>query len=158
MSLFSSISVDDSQWPLLLVRFEGLPSRQHFEEYLARRTDYLERRAPHVVLLDTLRAWPAPGELRVREAEWLQQHEARLRELLLGTAYFITSAPMRLALSLLLHRRPLPSPYLVVSSLKEGVEWAATRCEQAGLGPDAWRIRHHFSLGSDSGLGDGMAR
>jgi hypothetical protein len=148
MSLFSSISVDDSQWPLLLVRLEGAPSRQQFEEYLDRRTAYLERGAPHVLLFDTLQAWPASGELRVREAEWIQQHEAVLRELLFGTAFLITSAPVRLALSLLLHRKPLPYPYLVVSTLKEGVAWAAARCEQAGLGPDAWRIRHHFGLGA----------
>ena len=158
MSLFSSINVDDSQWPLLLVRFEGMTSRQHFEEYLARRTAYLERQAPHVVLFDTLRAWPASEELRIREAEWLQQHEARLRELMLGTAYFITSPPMRLALSLLLHRKPLPSPYLVVSSLKEGVAWAAARCEQAGLGPDAWRIRHHFGVGAGAMMEDELGR
>jgi hypothetical protein len=158
MSLFSSIIVDDSQWPLLLVRFEGLPSRQQFEEYLARRTECVERQAPHVVLLDTLRAWPATAELRAREAEWLQEHEPLLRELLLGTAYFITSPPMRLSLSLLLHRKTLPSPYLVVSSLKEGVEWAAARCEEAGLVPEAWRIRHHFGLGAGALMGDELGR
>ncbi len=47
-----SITFDDSLWPLLLSRFQGVVSDAQYEEYLSRGLAYLQRGELYVSVLD----------------------------------------------------------------------------------------------------------
>ena len=144
----ASITFDDSLWPLLISRFHGGVSDSQYEEYLSRGAAYLQRGELYVSVLDMgVLAMPTTAQ-RQRQAEWLQEHEALMREQLLGCALIITSPFIRLALSAVFHIKPMPTPYVTVHDMAEGLKWATTRLEEAGLTEAAGRIRHHFDLRS----------
>jgi hypothetical protein len=85
-------------------------------------------------------------EQRQRQAAWLQEHEALMRERLLGCALVITSPFIRLAVSVVLHLKPLPVPFVIVPDRVSGVRWVTGRLDEAGFHEQAERIRHHFGL------------
>lgn len=143
----ASITFDDSLWPLLLSRFEGAASDEQYEEYLARGTDYLLRGDRYVSVLDMVRLSVPTASQRHRQAEWLKRNEALLGQRFMGCALVITSPFVRVALSTVLHLRPLPSPYTVAANLGQGVTWATNLLEKEGFTEAAERIRlqvpHH---------------
>lgn len=135
------ISVDDTHWPLLVIRHTGVPQPEDLEAYLARLDALLHRPERRVVLMDSRQGGLASPELRQRQVQWLADNERLLRDKLLGTAYIVTSPFIRLALSIALHIKPPPGLYLVTPSLQEAVQWAAERFEEAGLPAEAARVR-----------------
>jgi hypothetical protein len=142
----SPIIVDDSLWPLIIVRFERDPSAQEFAEYLARRSMYLERPEQTVSILDASRVRTGTAEQRQLQAEWIKRNAALLRQRSLGSAHIISSPVIRLVTSLILHVQPIPTPHIVVSGMNEAVAWALKRLEGAGDTLAAERVRHHFGL------------
>lgn len=141
-----SITFDDSLWPLLISRFHGAATDSEYETYLSRGTAYLRRGELYVSVLDMGRLVVPSAAQRQRQAEWLQEHERLLREQFLGAALVITSPFIRLALSTVLHLRPMPMPYVTVYDVSGGLKWAVTRLEEAGLSGSAERIRRHLGL------------
>jgi hypothetical protein len=147
MSPTHDIQWDDSQWPLLVVRFLGVPTTPQVEANLARQTAILERGERHAILYDASgMTGVGPAEQRHLQAAWLKQHDARLRELVLGVAFVIHSPVVRLAVSIVMHLRPMPSPYVMAATQGEAVAWAADRLEQDGQEAAARRVREHFAL------------
>lgn len=141
-----SITFDDSLWPLLISRFHGTATDSEYEAYLAQGTAYLQRGELYVSVLDMGRLVVPTAAQRQRQAEWLQEHDSLLREQFLGAALVITSPFLRLALSTVLHLKPMPMPYVTVYDVPGGLKWAVTRLVEAGLTRSAERIRHHFGL------------
>lgn len=142
----ASITFDDSLWPLLLSRFQGEATDSEYEEYLARGTAYLRRGELYVSVLDMGQLTMPTAAQRQRQAEWLQENEVHMREQFLGCALVITSPFLRLALSTVLHLKPLPTPYVTVHEVAGGLKWAVTRLEEVGLISAAGRVRRHFGL------------
>lgn len=128
------ISFDDSQWPLLTVTFSGTSSSQVFDAYLSRMSAYLNRGEKYLALLDTRAETAAPTmEQRQRQVQWIQRHEAALRQYSLGTAFVITSPFIRLALNIMHQLKPLPCPHTIVGDLQSARDWAAGRFRAAGV-------------------------
>ncbi|HEX8440718.1 hypothetical protein [Archangium sp.] len=152
----ASITFDDSLWPLLISRFEGVASDAQYEEYLARGTAYLQRGERYVSVLDMGRLAVPTAAQRQRQAEWLKAHETLMHELLLGGALVITSPFVRFALSTILHLKPMPMPYVVVPDVAMGLGWAVARLEEAGIHEAVGRIRHH--VGEQPPLGRVLSR
>jgi hypothetical protein len=101
----------------------------------------LERREQYVSVFD-LRSTVLPsGEQRQKQTLWMREHEPFLREYLLGTAFGVSSPLLRLTLSLLFHIAPTPAPYVVVSTVDEGVTREVARLKQSGLSAQAEHIR-----------------
>jgi hypothetical protein len=148
MKPLAPISVDDSLWPLVIVRMVGTSSPAEFEAYLEKRLEFLRRGQPHLHLVevDTSRNCPLPPEQRQRLVKWMAQHEEAIRQRLLGLAYATDSAQVRLTLSLIFHSKAPTYPYVVVPNLALGGAWAAGRLNEAGLHADAERVRGHFGL------------
>lgn len=143
MRTLERILVDDSHWPLLVIRHTGGPQRQDVETYLARLDALLHRPERRVVLMDVRQGGLAMPELRQRQVQWLADNEPLLRSKMLGTAYVLTSPFIRLALILANHLKPPPGPYLVTPTLQEALLWAAERFEEAGLTAEASRARQY---------------
>lgn len=142
----AAITIDDSLWPLLQVRFPSAFTNPQQEQYLERLLTYLRRGERYVGILDTHLLKNTTSEQRQRQAGFIQEHEALFRQCSLGTAGIITSPLMALGARILIHLKPMPSPYYVASSLPAAVAWAVERLELAGLLEPAERVRHHFSL------------
>ncbi|HEX8437607.1 hypothetical protein [Archangium sp.] len=145
MPTASSIRIDDSLWPLRVVRFVGATTPEQFDHYLEGAAACLRRGEKFISILDLTRGVPTP-ELRQRQAEWIQKHDALLRECQLGVAFVIISPLMRLALSAIFYFKAMPVPYVVTAQLSEAALWAISRLEAEGLVREAERLRHHFGL------------
>ena len=65
---------------------------------------------------------------------------------MLGNANIVTSVPVRLALSLVFHLKPLPMPCAIVSDMDAAVRYVIGKLEESGRAADAERIRQHFGL------------
>jgi hypothetical protein len=142
----SSVIIDDSLWPLRMVRFVGVATPEQFERYLEGAAEGLRRREKFVSILDLTRGGVPTPEMRDRQAAWLQAHDALLREYQLGVAFVVTSPLIRLALSAIFYFKSLSVPYVVTARLSEAALWAISRLEQEGRLQEAERIRHHFGL------------
>jgi hypothetical protein len=140
------IMFDDSLWPLLMLRVTGPMTDKQFGEFLAQSNSYLARGEQYVSIFDIAQAGIPSQVQRQMQVDWIRQHDAELRERVLGNANIITSAPVRLALSLIFHLKPLPMPYAAVPDMDSALRFVLGKLEEAGLGPQAERIRRHFGL------------
>ena len=154
----SSVSIDDSRWPLRMVRFVGTATLQQYEDYLAETSACLRRRERYVSIIDLSRGGMPPTQQRQRQVAWLQEHEPLVREVLLGVAFVITSPLVRLAVSTILHFKPVPVPYIMTSREQEAAAWASARIEEQGLHHAAECVRRHFGLPASGYAGRNKAR
>ena len=146
MTPVPSVSIDDSLWPLRLVRFVGVATPQQFEHYLGEMDACLRRGERFVCVLDISQGGAPTQEQRQRQANWLKESEPLMRQVELGVAFVVTSPVIRLALSTIFYFKPMPIPYRVTDRLVSAAEWAAQRFVEAGLVHDAERTRCHFGL------------
>ncbi|HYO73480.1 MAG TPA: hypothetical protein VEU33_46190 [Archangium sp.] len=148
------VLVDDALWPLLVVKFLGVPTTSQVQAYLERMTGYLERGERHAVIFDSsgMRRIGQSHQYHM-QAEWLKQHDARVRELRLGAAYIIHSPVVRLAVSVVYFLRPTTTPYLITAKESEAARWAALRLDEDGQHGTAQRVREHFGLSSQRNAG-----
>lgn len=140
------IMFDDSRWPLLILRVTGPMTDKQFGEFLAQSSIYLERGEQYVSIFDIAQAGIPSAVQRQMQVEWIRKHDAQLRERVLGNANIITSAPIRLALSLVFHLKPLPMPYAAVPDMDSAIRFVLGKLEEGGLGEDAARIRCQLGL------------
>ncbi|PTL78608.1 hypothetical protein [Vitiosangium sp. GDMCC 1.1324] len=142
----AGITFDDSLWPLLIVCFRGGASDKQYAEMLTRSSSYVERGERYVSILDVSQAGIPTAAQRQMQVEWLRKHDTRLHERVLGNATIVTSAPIRLSLSIIFHIKPLPIPNVAVSDLDSALRFVLGKLEEGGLSSDAERIRHHYGL------------
>lgn len=142
----SSVSIDDSRWPLRVVRFVGTASPRQYEHYLEETTACLRRGEQFISLTDLSRGGIPTAEQRQRQVVWMQQHESLLREVLLGEAFVITSPHVRLSVSTVMHLKPLPVPYYIAAWELDAAAWASARLEEQGLRLEAERLRSQYGL------------
>ncbi len=140
----SSITFDDSHWPLLLLRFEGTPTAEQLEVYLARRVEYLRRQERHGVVYDTRQARVITSEIRQRHTAWSREHRAPRLRFIVGNALVITSPFIRLTMNMVLSLGGEKVPYSVAATVPEAALWIANRLHDAGDVEPAERLRRHF--------------
>ena len=144
------ITLDESQWPLPVVRFEHCCYNAELEQYLTARTAWLRRGELHIPLLDTRNGRLPPPHQRQRYIDWLAHHRPLLVERSLGTAYLITSPAMRMVTSLMRHLSSLTTAYITAATPEEALGWAASRFQEAGLASLAQRVRHMKDVPADA--------
>ena len=138
------ITFDDSLWPLLVIRVTGAMSDKDFEAYLARSSAMVERGERYVSITDLSKAGLPSAEQRRLQAEWLREYEAALGKQVLGNASIITSAPIRLAVSLVFSIKPLPMPNVAVSDMDSALRYVIGKLEEGGFVSEAERVRSHY--------------
>ena len=143
MSPPAHIRLDDSHWPLLVIRYEGTATDEEVARALTASGRCLERDEPCVIIHDMSRASEV-GALTQRhlQAEWLRRHDARLRQWVLGIAFVTNSAALRLMVSLLMHLKPLV-PHKTFPHLPEAVSWVAHQFPQPGIQSQARELLAH---------------
>jgi hypothetical protein len=142
------LTFDDSLWPLVIFRPAGVMTHDQFEEFLARSASYLERGAPYVSITDARQAGlPSLDQIR-KLSEWLDTNSERLRERVLCNGIIVTSAAMRLSMSLVFHLKPQPMPHRAVPDMETALEYALDKLREVGRSADAERIQRHFAAAS----------
>lgn len=143
-----SIEVDESAWPLLIIRYKGLSPLQDYADMLAERSRQLGRQERHMVLHDMREASSmATRGHRHIQLEWMRKEEGRIRQWLVGTASLTDSVALRLLMSAVQHLRPLPVPHATFSRLPAALLWIEAQMRQSGLEAGAHVVRSRFELG-----------
>ncbi len=129
------ITVDVSFMPIFMVHYGGLVSDEAFKDYLAQveRTLYAADARPRVIIHDARAAGHNPPTQRKLQAEWLKKHDARLREITLGSVFVIDSALVRGILTAILWLQPLAMPHEVCGTVEEALDWSAKRLKERNL-------------------------
>jgi hypothetical protein len=130
----SSIHVDDSALPLIVVTFEGSVDDHEFERYLARLDALWKRKARSAIVLDATRAARTPATQRRRQAEWMKVNDELLRTYSAGTAFVISSPLVRGGLTAILWLQPIPTAYVVVATRPEAERWARAQLQTSAKG------------------------
>ena len=139
------ITLDDSLWPLVIFRTTGVMTNSQFEEFLVRSSSYLERGEPYISISDTRSSGLPPLYQTRRLTEWLEANHDRLRERVLCNAIIVTSAPLRLSISLMFHLKPQPMPHRAVADMESALEYALDKLREAGRHADAERIQRQLA-------------
>ncbi|ATB34340.1 hypothetical protein [Melittangium boletus] len=141
----ATLTFDDSHWPLVILRITGVMTNGQFAQFLAGSTSVLARGGKYASITDVSQAGIPPLAQCRQLAEWMRQHEARMREHVLCNAIVAPSASLRLSMSLVFHLMPPPMPHIAVSDMASAVDFALARLVDAERGSDAARIRRHFA-------------
>ncbi len=138
------ITVDDSLWPLVVFRFTGVMTAVECERFFDYAVAYLERGEKYICITDmTQMSIPALAQCR-QLAEWLRKYDAQMRERVLGNALVVTTAPIRLSLSLVFHLKLPPMPHVAVSDMDAAVSFVVDKLREAELFSEAERIQRHY--------------
>lgn len=138
------VTFDDSLWPLLILHYPASQSDKEYEESLARLSGYMQRREPYFSIIDTSRIGTPNNTQRQRQVEWDRTHDALVRTWGRGTAFVVTSAFVRVAMSLYFHVRPLGVPYVIVADMGAALTWVAAQMERTGFTAEAERVRERL--------------
>ena len=119
--------LDDSDWPLVVLRVVGSITAAEEIEFAERSTRLPEREERYVVIVDLMGAGtPSPRFVRLQaKAQKLRAEGLHTR--CAGIAFVIGSPMLRGALRAILHIQSLPCPQVVVASLEDARGWTADR-------------------------------
>jgi hypothetical protein len=149
MPAFGPILLDESLWPLLVVRYKGRATIEQFAEMLAERSRYLDRNERYLVLNDLSHVrHTGSGEQRQLQVDWMKKEGERMRQWVVGVATVTDSAPLRLLLSIIQYFQPLPMPHIIVPRMSEAIPWIVSQMRQSGLEAGADLVIEHFGLNS----------
>ncbi len=133
-SVPSGYEVDESAFPLLVVRFVGPMTDADFQGYLD-HMENLRSRARNAAVFDATEAGHLPARQRRMQAEWLKTHRSMLQRYSVGSAFVMPSPIVRGALTAILWITDMPGPHTVVESRELAEAWAREQLRAAGLEP-----------------------
>ncbi len=112
-----------SQWPIVVMRIEGKLVGEEIDQWVTTSTTLPDRNERYVAIIDLLDAkMPSVESLR-KQAKAQGEAEDRIRMFCAGIAFVIGAPMIRGALRAILHMQDLPSPYRVVTSVREAEAW-----------------------------------
>ncbi len=113
---------------IIVVRYQGRPSEQGFQEYLERYTELVERGVPYAAVYTTHPGsrMPSPRQVRM-QAGWMKEHRELYASLSRGLAFHLPSPVMRGVLRGILAIQPLGAQHVVVDTEEEAMRWALAR-------------------------------
>lgn len=121
------IQINETHWPLVVFTFGGHITAEELENYLKASERMLARNEKYIGLVLTERMAPLELPLMRRQAAWIKQHHASLREQSLGVALVISSPMLRGVLKAILWLQPMPQPHTVCSTAEEALAWIKIR-------------------------------
>jgi hypothetical protein len=127
------IAFDDSQWPIVVVRYPKEIEQADFTAHLERVSTYVRRAEPWGMFNDSRGAGQPNARQRQAIATFYDQHEALVREHWRGTAIIFDSPLIVGVLTALTWLRPPPHPFKPFSNADEGRRWLEERFEPGRL-------------------------
>ena len=122
---------DETAWPLLYVRFPSKPlSDEGFEFFIARYTEYVERRILFATILDSRGLSTAiTAHQRRRLSEWFEVTGPLASEVHFGIAVLFTNPLIRGALKAVTWLAPIPVPIQPFASIADAAPWVRSQFE-----------------------------
>jgi hypothetical protein len=121
------ITLDRSQFPLVIVRFRGEFAENEFETYLEQLHEVYAQKKRFALILDSIGGAAPTAKQRKLQADWIRERADLIREYNVGTAFVLDSVLLRGSLTAILWLQPLPCPHLVCAEISEAISWATTR-------------------------------
>lgn len=125
-----SWTVDTALSPIIVHDVDGALSDGQFDVSVREATAVFRRCGKHVAIFDISTMASPTAYARARSIVWLKDNRKQLAETCLGVAYVIASPLLRFIAMTVFLVIPLPTPYIVVHSRADALEWARQR---AGL-------------------------
>jgi hypothetical protein len=116
-------SFDDSQWPLLQIRYGMRISGDEADAYHRTLRGYLMLREPFVVLADARAAEVPPPRERQRMADFIRETEALSRRCVAGMALVMRTPAGRGVLTAVLWLKTPPFPMRAFGTVQEAAAW-----------------------------------
>lgn len=120
------IQLDDRHWPLVVVVYEGSPSKSSFDAYLADMDRCLARKQRHGYLLDGREGAMLDGPQRNAQGAWLKQRKDALRLYSAGTGLVVRSAAARFLVSAIYLIQPPVAPTSTFTAVDDAYLWLET--------------------------------
>jgi hypothetical protein len=133
------ITVDDTQWPLVVYTFDGDQTDGDIESFLARVGEIHARREPFVTITVIRRYVPNFAHV-TRVSLWMKDEREVLRRWCQANAVVTVSAAFRFIISAYRMLANPPNAIVVFDSLPAAEVWMAQRMKQDGL-PVPARLR-----------------
>ena len=131
MSNATAITIDRSEFPILIVRYRGAPTTDEFGQYLDRLSAVYREGNRFAMIFDSSDAESPPATQRKMQADWILKHERLIHTLNVGTAFVVPSVVLRGALTAIFWLQPLPCPHFVCAELNEARRWTRARLDAA---------------------------
>ena len=123
------ITVDDSEWPLVRVRFGDSISDPGWDEYLETLSRFPDRREKYVTITDARRAATPNASQRRRVSELIEREKERTVRWNVANAVIFTSPLLRGVITAIEWASPSPVPMKSFATPEEGRAWLAQRYE-----------------------------
>lgn len=120
------IRIDTRRSPILRVDWEGAPSEEEMRAHLLELTSLIRSLPTNTILYDA-RSTSGPSAIqRQLMADWMKENELLIKNRSAGTAFVISSALIRGALTAILWLQPMSTEHTVVATPEEAYRW----CEE----------------------------
>jgi hypothetical protein len=127
------VTLDESLRPLLVLTFHGEVGPHELDRHLEALAATLRRGTePCVLVYDAMNATMPSAAQRKRQAEWIREHTAMLRQKTIASVFAIGSSLLRGAITAIFWVQPAPTRTHVVSSRAEAIDWARQQLRASG--------------------------
>jgi hypothetical protein len=133
----SSIRVDDTHWPLALCTFQGNPSGDDVESWLADMSALYARGKRFVMLADVATSRHDLSHVK-RIGEWARENRALIRATCAAAAVMVRSPWQRFVISAFYLVVPPPCPMAVFDDRPSAGAWLRERVIAEGLAVPAY--------------------
>jgi hypothetical protein len=118
-------TVNRENAPLVTITFTGARANpQNFANYLGELKWNYEAKEEIALVFDARKALDLNPIYQLKQAQWMAQHKALIKQYCKGVAYVIPNAFLRNVLGLIFKIQPNPVPFAVCETIEEGEEWA----------------------------------
>ena len=132
------IEVDESRWPLVVVRFRGKLEDRELSAYLNKLALNLKRaeraRTKTAILFDAPDGVGTTAMQRKAQSDWIDANRLQASMWCAGYAFALPSAALRGVLQAILWLSPMPAPHTIVKTSAEGEAWLMARLERVSHG------------------------
>ena len=134
-----AVHVHAENWPLVLVDMQS-PSNEEYARYFERVDEFLLRRQPFALVINTLDSGGTTGqEGRRAQAEYMHRQADALSRYLVGIGMVIRSSAVRAVVTSIMWMQPPPSPVAVFRTEEEATRWARNQLRESGIVPPVLR-------------------
>lgn len=130
-----TIQVDESAWPVVVVRYPKVIEHGDFMRHLQRVVSFIKRREPWGMINDSRGAAHPNAKQRQAIATMYDDHEVAVREYWRGTAIIFDSQMIVGVLTALSWLRPPPHPFKAFVSYDDGERWVLNTLPPGSIRP-----------------------
>jgi len=127
----AKIRLDQSNFPFVVMTMPGeKPQEEILIQVYRSLKNLLERKVPFALIFDTSQADFIAKEMVEYHRKWLNENRSVAKNILLGTAFFVDSASLRLLLKANNFFKPNAIPETIQATYEESYLWVDKQIER----------------------------